>query len=89
MLKRFAGPLAVAALAMVLLQSAPARAEILYPWCAVYSGTDGDNGSSCGFITHAQCLATISGTGGTCYENPAYPGPGQRPIKRRTPKSQY
>jgi len=89
MLKRFAGLLAAAALTTVLFQSAPARAEILYPWCAVFSGGDGDNGSSCGFVTQAQCLATISGTGGTCYENPAYPGPGQRPIKRRALKSQY
>jgi hypothetical protein len=88
MLKHFAGLLAAAALAIVLFHPAPVRAEILYPWCAVFSGGDGDNGSSCGFVTHAQCLATISGTGGTCYENPAYPGPGQRPIKRRAPKSQ-
>ena len=89
MFKRFAGFLTAAVLAIVLLQTAPVHAEILYPWCAVFSGADGDNGSSCGFVTHAQCLATISGTGGTCYENPAYPGPGQRPVKRRAPKNRY
>lgn len=38
-----------------------------YPWCAVYNA--GDNAYNCGFVTHAQCMATISGMGGFCERN--------------------
>jgi hypothetical protein len=42
-----------------------AQAET-WPWCAAYN-----NGSTnCGFATHAQCMATVSGAGGFCNENP-------------------
>ena len=34
-----------------------ARAEVQYPWCAYYSGGDGDGGTNCGFTTLAQCRA--------------------------------
>ena len=33
-----------------------------YPWCAQY-GT-GMGGMNCGFISFAQCMATVSGIGG-------------------------
>jgi pyruvate/2-oxoglutarate dehydrogenase complex dihydrolipoamide acyltransferase (E2) component len=39
-----------------------------YAWCAVYKG---GSGSSCGFRTFEQCLASVSGVGGTCNANPA------------------
>jgi len=44
----------------------PARAEVQYPWCAQLAGEDGDGGINCGFVTLAQCRATISGIGGYC-----------------------
>ncbi|MGC1465423.1 MAG: DUF3551 domain-containing protein [Pseudolabrys sp.] len=66
-------------LAAMLTSAAPARAEVLYPWCALEGGKGG-GATNCGFVNRAQCMATISGIGGYCYENPAYPGPGHRPI---------
>jgi hypothetical protein len=59
----------------------PARAEVQYPWCAEYGSRSG--GVNCGFVTYQQCLATISGVGGYCYQNPAYPPPQQRRSRRR------
>ena len=71
--------MAVAALAAAALVatvalggSSPARAEIEYPWCAVYKS---DLGTNCGFVSMDQCLAAIFGIGGFCYPNSAYPGP--------------
>lgn len=60
----------------------PAAAEIIYPWCAVYSERTG-GGTNCGFSTLAQCRATISGIGGWCVPNPAY-APPQRAAPKRS-----
>jgi hypothetical protein len=35
-------------------------------WCAMYQ----NGGINCGFSTHAQCLAAISGIGGSCSPSP-------------------
>jgi hypothetical protein len=48
-----------------------------YPWCAYYGGVGG-GGTNCGFTTFDQCLATVSGMGGSCEPNTQYvppPGP--------------
>jgi hypothetical protein len=82
-----AGALTALALSIMLALPAPAKAEVRYPWCAQLAGEDGDGGTNCGFTTLAQCRATISGIGGYCYENPAYPTPRQRP--RMTGKPRY
>ena len=58
----------------------PAAAEIIYPWCAVYSERT-VGATNCGFVTLAQCRETLSGLGGMCMQNPAY-----RPDERRAPK---
>lgn len=84
------GAMLVSAMAIGLwaISAAPTRADEPYPWCAEYNGDDGSDGVNCGFDTLAQCRATISGIGGNCYENPAYPGPTPRPKKKtKTPKS--
>ena len=59
---------ALVCLAMVT----PGHAEIAYPWCAVYAG--GNSGTNCGFTSHAQCMASVSGIGGTCFRNAAFRG---------------
>jgi hypothetical protein len=82
MLKLIAASLALAALAAVVIPAAPARAEIQYPWCALYSGMD-NQATNCGFVTNAQCMAAISGNGGICYENPAYPAGAPMTQRRR------
>jgi len=56
--------------------SAPASADyITYPWCAQYGGKRDGGGRNCGFWTFAQCMATVSGTGGYCEANAMYRGP--------------
>ena len=54
-----------------------AHASDRYPWCAVYSQRT-VGATNCGFTTLAQCLATISGVGGSCEPNPAYVPPPRR-----------
>ncbi len=58
------------AVAMLLLAAAPsAQAQAReYPWCARYDWTT----TNCGFVSFQQCLATISGIGGRCEQNPRY-----------------
>jgi hypothetical protein len=43
-----------------------------YRWCAQYSGRGAAR--NCGFVTYRQCMATVSGIGGYCEENPFYTG---------------
>jgi hypothetical protein len=60
----------------------PSNAQV-YPWCAHYSR---DWGTNCGFVSLQQCLATVSGIGGYCAENPFYRGAAasdRRPRKGR------
>jgi hypothetical protein len=57
----------------------PAAAQD-YPWCAYYDigGGGGGGATNCGWATFEQCLATVSGIGGSCGPNPMYrspPGP--------------
>jgi hypothetical protein len=47
----------------------PAAAQT-YPWCACYDSAQGS--TNCGFSTFQQCLATVSGAGGSCGANPQY-----------------
>lgn len=75
---------ALAALAVFI----PAGGHAIeYPWCAQY-GLGGDGGRNCGFSTLEQCLATVSGIGGSCERNSFYTGP-ERPARKprkRDPK---
>jgi hypothetical protein len=47
----------------------PAHAD--GPWCAYYGGSR-IAATNCGFATFQQCLATVSGVGGSCGPNPQY-----------------
>jgi hypothetical protein len=58
---------ALLAMPMLLGASAPAAAQE-YPWCARYDWST----TNCGFVSFQQCLATISGIGGRCEQNPRY-----------------
>jgi hypothetical protein len=51
-----------------------------YPWCAHYGGLGGTN---CGFTTNEQCMAAISGLGGSCMQNTQYTAPVPPPTGRR------
>ena len=52
----------------------PAHADP-YRWCAQYGGRSG--ATNCYFVTHAQCVAALSGNGGFCNPNNFYDG---RPV---------
>jgi len=39
-----------------------------YPWCAVYSKTNG--AMSCYYTSFQQCITTMRGIGGTCVRSP-------------------
>jgi len=55
-----------------------------YPWCALYGDSDGPGATSCYYATREQCLATLSGIGGTCILSPFYgQGPRSEPQPRR------
>lgn len=57
--------------AVMTMVPASSKAEVIYPFCAYYGR---DSGTNCGFVTFQQCLATVSGIGGYCAENPFYRG---------------
>ena len=57
--------------AFVVCIERPAAAEQDYPWCAYYN-RDAGGATNCGFSTFQQCLATVSGAGGSCGANPQY-----------------
>jgi hypothetical protein len=74
--------LAVAALTGV---TAPASAQspYSYPWCSRQTAGKSDT-TTCYFTSYAQCMTTISGIGGWCYQNPSYNGArGSAPASRR------
>jgi hypothetical protein len=73
--------LVVAAVALpFVLMPASAQAQN-YPWCGQYAPGGSIN---CGFVTIQQCMAAISGNGGSCEANPMYqPGPDGPPPPRR------
>jgi hypothetical protein len=55
----------------------PAQAQN-YPWCAQYSGRALGGAMNCGFVSFAQCMATVSGIGGFCVQNNTYQPPAGR-----------
>jgi hypothetical protein len=50
---------------------AAAQSPSSYPWCARIPKTDGD-ATSCYFTSYRQCMTTLSGIGGYCYQSPYY-----------------
>lgn len=81
--------LPIMAMAVMLAGSAamtsrPVEAAIAYPWCAHYMAPN--TAHNCGFVTWEQCLATVSGIGGTCEANPYYVAPLAPNGRRRVPR---
>jgi hypothetical protein len=63
---------AIGVLAAIVCFEKPAAAQN-YSWCAYYDlGSSG--ATNCGFSTFQQCLAAVSGVGGSCGANPQYQG---------------
>ena len=58
------------AAAVVSFKTAPAKADVVYPWCLQ---TDvGDGALNCGFDSYDQCKASMVGSGGFCVQNLHY-----------------
>src|ERR1700720_3524838 len=59
------------------------------PWCAYYDLGEG-GATNCGFATSQQCLATVSGIGGSCGPNPMYQSvPKAYPLTRHPRRYSY
>jgi hypothetical protein len=64
------------------IQTASAQSAYSYPWCPRYYGKL--EGTSCYFKSYQQCMTTVSGIGGYCYESPYYrPEPGASARRSR------
>jgi hypothetical protein len=74
-------------LAAASVMNASGALAVEYPWCLYYSGGGMDGGgTNCGFTTFDQCLATASGAGGFCNENPRYSAPTYNPVPHKKPR---
>jgi len=60
--------LVAAVLATIEFMPRPGAAAIYYPWCAQYYNLSSSR--SCAFVTRDQCMASLGGIGGYCYDNP-------------------
>ena len=58
-------------LILLIVASATASAEIIYPWCK----SSADGGTNCGFSTLEQCQGGSPGSSAFCNSNPRYQGP--------------
>jgi hypothetical protein len=54
-----------------------------FPWCARYVG---GIPIDCAYVSHDQCMRTVSGVSGFCTHNPMPPPPEPLPRSRRRTK---
>ena len=66
----------------LMVLGTPAHAQN-YPWCAQYSGRALGGAQNWGFVSFAQCMATVSGIGGLCVQNTMYQPPPHRYRKKK------
>jgi hypothetical protein len=71
-----------------LAQTRPGAAQSAYdyPWCAIYGDKSG--AQACYYVSYPQCMATLSGIGGTCIRSPYYRGP-VRDVPRGERRRRY
>lgn len=83
---------AIAAAGAMIAFDLPAAHARDFPVCSYGSGGGGEGGGGggimhCEFETYPQCMATTSGVGGYCMDNPALATRGQRdeprPVRRK------
>jgi Protein of unknown function (DUF3551) len=70
------------------IDARPAAAEVYRPWCVQYTGNNGDDGTTCAFVSYEQCMQTARGSGAYCVQNPWYLkyGSGQDEQKVERPR---
>ena len=65
----------VAAMAATAATTSMAQAQTdmtripFYPWCAVEGETFSGESRNCGFVSYAQCVESVRGQTGICFEN--------------------
>lgn len=67
--------------------STPAAAQTtrIYPYCLVfYEGIGRYSHQECGFTSFGQCMATQSGRGGLCQQNPEWLAQQQQKQKQKS-----
>jgi hypothetical protein len=73
----------IAAAALLAPAAAHAQSAYDYPWCGVYTSSNGPGGAqACYYTSYAQCMATMQGLG-MCTQSPYYRGPAVRDDRRR------
>ncbi len=80
-MRKILGPLVVLAAIVGAAPASVAQTAYDYPWCALYGGRVAGGAQSCYYRTYQQCMATISGIGGTCIRSPYYRGPHRGPSR--------
>jgi len=70
----------LAAAACVALAFALAEARAEGAWCIL----DSDGCTNCAFQTRAQCVASATGTGGSCVRNVSYSASADARARKRT-----
>jgi hypothetical protein len=85
--------LALASAALIgATQWASAQSAYSYPWCSRQATKDGGT-TSCYFTSYQQCMTTVSGIGGYCYQSPFYhpsaPAYGEAATPRRHRGARY
>jgi hypothetical protein len=55
-------------------QSGNAQSPYSYTWCSLGGAMMNSNARSCYYTSWKQCMATTSGIGGNCIQNPYYHG---------------
>jgi hypothetical protein len=64
----------VSATLLLATAFASAQSPYSYPWCSrQIAGRSGT--TTCYFTSYQQCMTTISGIGGWCYQSPYYHAP--------------
>ncbi len=63
--------LLIAAALLGEIQAYSAQSPTSYPWCAKAYKTD-TSGISCYFTSREQCMTTLSGLGGYCFQSLYY-----------------
>ncbi len=58
------------------------------PYC-IRDGAGGRGMWDCSYHTWQQCLASASGAGGTCWENPKYKGPKKKANSPGSQRQRY
>jgi hypothetical protein len=72
----------IAAALLGEFQAASAQSPTSYPWCSRYFKRGG-GATSCYYTSYAQCMTTVSGIGGYCYQSPYYHAPANAHPRRQ------